>query len=155
MENEKVMELKFPSEIYDRAKAAKKKVGEYALTLMETTNPSLRTVCDSDEKYTAIFEAMKEDIQKMDTDCRIVIGLGRFNWKKTYWDFDAPKTRAVMQRMVNLEGKDLLSQDYLEVHLRCDELISETRNGFHRHNVEHHIYEGSYAMAQEVGNDDQ
>lgn len=148
-ENENKNTMAFPSEIYERAKAAKEIAMNFAAELKNSNNS---TFSNPDN-----FEELEKAVETLGIDSRIVIGLGRFRWNKGSWDFDAPSTRAVMQRMTNLSKPDRPhgspAKDYLELHIKYDMLSMEDRNGFRRHTVNHNIYSGAY-IPDDEGVDD-
>lgn len=139
-------EMKFPADLYDRAKEAKEEAAKFAAELN-----AAHVFPDPDQ-----LSSLEELIEKQDVDVRLVIGLGRFNWSKGIIDFDMPSTRAVMQRMKNLSSADQrrLVHDYLEIHLRYDVTSTEDRYGFRHHTTMHNIYRGSYVPWTEDDEDE-
>lgn len=142
--NENKTGLAFPPEMYERAKAAKEATFAFVDELRNGKNMSLARPDD--------FSALEKLVQEQPTDVRIVIGLGRFNWNKGLWDFDAPSTRAVMSRMTNLDDptrRRTSAMDYFELHLKYDAISTEDHHGFRRHTITHNIYSGSYVFDDE------
>lgn len=139
MENLENKKHVFSPEIYERAKAAKERALDFVSELK--TDPALTDLND--------FSALEKAVGQQDTDVRIVIGLGRLNWNKGTWGFDAPSTASVMARMQNLDDPSHRShkiRDYTEIHIKYDALSMENQDGFRRHTINHNIYTGRYGF---------
>lgn len=148
METNENKTFAFPSDVYERAKAAKEAAFAFAADLKANPDPALKDLGD--------FTALEDLVAAQGSDVRLVLGLGRFNWNKGIWDFDAPPTRAVMARMTNLdtpERRRSVARDYLELHIKYDMLSLEDQKGFRRHTVMHNIYRGNYIFDEEVTDD--
>lgn len=132
-------ELKYAPEIYERAKAAKEEA------IKAFSNPG-----DNDLGNFENFSPLIDFVLALSPDARIAISLGNLHWTKGHWEFNAPPTRKVMERMTNLNKRSSATpESYYELHLRYDEAINSNSDSFYRHSMSHHIYAGAYNAEEE------